>query len=131
MSVYMDSAGAAERRAAAELGAGHAEDVAEDPQNRGVAIDVNGPHAAVYRDIVWHALPPGAIWLIAAFRARVWAQTWLDLSPLTVADTLWHVFHRSRRRVRQGPVQAGRSRVAPGARLKTCAMVFLQNDFDH
>src|SRR5882724_5023284 len=126
----MDSAGAAERRAAAELGAGHAEDVAEDPQNRSVAIDVNGPNDAVYLDIVQHALPPGAIWLIAAFRSRVWAKTWFGLSQLTVADTLLNLLHRSKRHVRQWPVQAGRSRVAPVIRLKKCAMLFLQNHFD-
>jgi hypothetical protein len=53
----MDGAGATERRAAAKLGAGHAEDVAKDPQNGSVAIDVDGPDDAVYLDFVRHSSP--------------------------------------------------------------------------
>jgi hypothetical protein len=41
----MHRAGAAERHAAAELGAGHAEHVSKHPQQRGVTVDIGG---AVY-----------------------------------------------------------------------------------
>jgi pimeloyl-ACP methyl ester carboxylesterase len=44
-TVQMHRAGAAERHAAAELGAGHAEHVSKHPQQRGVTVDIGG---AVY-----------------------------------------------------------------------------------
>src|SRR5260370_4760210 len=40
--VHMDGAGAAQRRPAAELGAGHPEDVAKVPQDRIVSVDSDG-----------------------------------------------------------------------------------------
>src|SRR5262249_4540454 len=49
-AVDMHSAGAAERPAAAELRAGHAEHVAQHPQERGVAVDIDGPIDAVDLD---------------------------------------------------------------------------------
>jgi hypothetical protein len=47
----MHGAGATQRHAAAELGAGHAQYVAQHPQQRRVAIDVDAVHLAV--DLQW------------------------------------------------------------------------------
>ena len=40
-AVEMDRAGSAHRHAAAELGAGHAEHIAQHPQERGVVVDID------------------------------------------------------------------------------------------
>jgi len=55
----MNRAGAAERHAAAEFGAGHAEHVAQDPEQRGVAVDINRPIDAVDLDRDCHGYPQG------------------------------------------------------------------------
>src|SRR5262245_5690445 len=47
VAVDMHRAGTAQRHAAAELGAGHAEHVAQHPQERGVAVDVDRPVDAI------------------------------------------------------------------------------------
>ena len=46
-AVDMHRAGAAERHAAAELGAGHAEHVAQHPQERRVAVDIDAMGGSV------------------------------------------------------------------------------------
>src|SRR5512132_2392742 len=54
-AVHMDGAGAAERHPAAELRAGHAEHVAQHPQERGVTVDIDGPSEAVDLDCGGHS----------------------------------------------------------------------------
>src|SRR5712671_2484295 len=49
-TVEMHGAGAAERHAAAELRAGHAEHIAQHPQERGVAVNIDRPIDAVDLD---------------------------------------------------------------------------------
>ena len=46
-AVEMHGAGAAKRLAATELGPGHAEHVAQHPQKRGVAVDIDLMRCAV------------------------------------------------------------------------------------
>ena len=50
----MYRAGAAQRHAAAELRAGHAQHVAQNPQERRVAVDIDRPNSAIHFDVVWH-----------------------------------------------------------------------------
>src|SRR6202011_4403504 len=57
-AVDMHRAGAAESCAAAELGAGHAEHVAQHPQKRSIAVDVCDPIYAVYFDRIGHECLP-------------------------------------------------------------------------
>src|SRR6266550_4530751 len=57
-AVDMHGAGAAERHAAAELRAGHAEHVAQYPQERSVAINIDRPIDAVDLDCGCHGSPP-------------------------------------------------------------------------
>src|SRR5229473_791533 len=59
----MDRARAAKRHATAELGAGHAEHVAQHPEQWRVLIDIYGTGSAIYGDCVGHlslqmSLPP-------------------------------------------------------------------------
>src|SRR5207247_5428664 len=54
-AVHMYGAGAAERGAAAEFRAGHAEHVAQHPQERGVAVDIDRPIDAVELDRGGHS----------------------------------------------------------------------------
>src|SRR6516162_10839811 len=56
--VEMHGAGAAERHAAAELRAGHAEHVAQYPEKRRVAVDIDRPIDAVYFDREGHGSIP-------------------------------------------------------------------------
>src|SRR3954447_1324800 len=57
-TVEMHGAGATQRHAAAELRAGHAEHVAEHPQQRRVAIDVDAPRCSVNVDGETHDTTP-------------------------------------------------------------------------
>jgi hypothetical protein len=57
-AVHMHGAGAAKRHSAAELGAGHAEHVTQDPQQGDVGIDVDGVRGAVDFDSEGHWLAP-------------------------------------------------------------------------
>ena len=50
--VQVDCAGAAEGQAAAELGAGHTQHIAQDPQQRGIAVDVDAMLSTVNLDCV-------------------------------------------------------------------------------
>jgi hypothetical protein len=52
--VQVDRAGAAEGQAAAELGAGHTQHIAQDPQQRGIAVDVDAMLSTVNLDYVGH-----------------------------------------------------------------------------
>ena len=52
----MHRAGAAQRHAAAEFCAGHAEDVAQYPEQRCVAVDIDGVRVAVNFDGEGHGL---------------------------------------------------------------------------
>src|SRR5215831_16918494 len=54
LPVDMDRASAAECHAAAELRAGHAEHVAQHPQERRVAVDIDLALSSVYFDFVDH-----------------------------------------------------------------------------
>src|SRR5262245_6787954 len=55
-AVDMHGAGAAQRQAAAELGAGHAEHVAQHPEERRVAVDIDAVGAAVDFDGEGHGV---------------------------------------------------------------------------
>src|SRR5215470_6986753 len=55
-AVDVHGTGAAERHAAAELGAGHAEHVAHDPEERRVAVDIDAVRAAVDFDVEGHGV---------------------------------------------------------------------------
>jgi hypothetical protein len=57
-SVQMNRACATECHAAAELGAGHAEHVAQHPQERGVTVDINGMSRSVHVYCIRHSPPP-------------------------------------------------------------------------
>src|SRR6266851_1285393 len=59
----MDRARAAKRHATAELSAGHAEHVAQNPEQWRVLVDVYGTRSAIYGDCIGHlsllmSLPP-------------------------------------------------------------------------
>ena len=54
LPVKMHSAGAALADAAAEFGACHAEDIAQDPKQRNIAIDIHNPVLAIDFDLVGH-----------------------------------------------------------------------------
>src|SRR5262249_38856440 len=57
-AVEMHRAGATQCHAAAELRAGHAQHVAQHPEQWRVAIDVDGANGAIDPDIVRHDSPP-------------------------------------------------------------------------
>src|SRR4029079_8500830 len=66
-AVHMHGAGAAERHATAELGARHAEHIAQDPEERDVSVDVDVVLNVIDLDRERHGWDP--------FRAK--AKTWL------------------------------------------------------
>ena len=55
-AIEMHRAGAAERHAAAELRAGHAQHVAQHPEQRRVAVDIDAVRAAVDFDGEGHGV---------------------------------------------------------------------------
>jgi hypothetical protein len=57
-AVQMNRAGAAERHATAKFRAGHAEDVTEHPQQRGIAIDIGDAIETIDFDFESHASSP-------------------------------------------------------------------------
>src|SRR5215510_10403600 len=56
LAADMHRAGAAQRHAAAEFRAGHAEHVAQHPEERGIAVDIDAVRAAVDFDSERHGL---------------------------------------------------------------------------
>ena len=54
LPVQMHRASAALADAAAEFGAGHAKNIAQDPKQRNVAIDIHRPILAIDFDLIGH-----------------------------------------------------------------------------
>src|SRR5262249_12144239 len=77
-AVHMHGAGAAQRHAAAELGAGHAEHVAHDPKERRVTVDIDAMGVAVDFDGEGHGV-------FSFFHPN---ETWLARTRLTATSML-------------------------------------------
>src|SRR5262245_63037731 len=71
----MHRASAAERLPAAELGAGHAEHVAQYPQERRVAVDVDALNAAVDFQLVGHGVLSCGCRFASRFQASTCASS--------------------------------------------------------